>query len=141
MTFDPYIHFQGTCREALAAYQAIFGGTVEIMGYGQMPDAPPEMKASPLVMHATLRVGGRSLMASDFPPGMEGEPQKAVTISHEAASDTEARRIFAALSKGGEEIMAYQTTFWSDGFGMVKDRFGTHWMISAPWRQSASASS
>lgn len=135
MSFDPYIHFQGNCREAMTAYQTIFGGKLEIMGYDQMPEAPPEMKDSPLVMHSTLHLGGRMLLASDFPPGHAGDPQQAVTISHIAPTDAEARHLFAALSEGGEEIMAYQPTFWSDGFGMLKDRFGTHWMISAPWRQ------
>jgi PhnB protein len=135
MSFDPYIHFQGNCRAAMQAYRDIFGGTLEVMTYGEMPDAPPEMAASTLVMHSTLRVGDRNVMASDFPPGSKGDPQQAVTISHEAASEAEARRIFAALGEGGQVISAFQPTFWSDGFGMVKDRFGTHWMISAPWRQ------
>lgn len=135
MSFDPYIHFQGNCREAMTAYRQIFGGTLTMMGYAEAPDATADMKTSSLVMHATLAAGGRSLMASDFPPGHAGEPQQSVTISHEAGSDTEARRIFAALAEGGKMMMDYQPTFWSDGFGMLKDRFGTHWMVSAPWRQ------
>ncbi|WP_374644782.1 VOC family protein [Tabrizicola sp.] len=135
MSFDPYIHFQGNARAALEAYRDLFGGTLEMMTYAQMPEAPAEMQGSDLILHATLRVGGRSLMASDFPPGMAGDPQKAVSTSHEAASEAEARRVFAALGEGGAVIMEFQPTFWSDGFGMVKDRFGTHWMISSPWRQ------
>ena len=135
MSFDPYLHFQGTCREAMTAYQAIFGGRVEIATYDDAPDATKEMKASGLVMHSTLYLDGRMLHASDFPPGFSGEPQQAVTISHIAPTDTEARRLFAALGEGATVMMNYQPTFWSDGFGMLKDRFGTHWMISAPWRQ------
>lgn len=135
MSFEPYIHFQGTCRQALTAYQAIFGGEVEFMDYDQMPDADPAMKGSGRVMHGSLRTAGRSLMGSDFPPGMQGGPQEAVSISHEASSLAEAQRIYDALSEGGAPTMPFQKTFWADGFGMVKDRFGTHWMISAPWRQ------
>ena len=135
MSFDPYIHFQGNCRRAMEAYRDLFGGTLNLMTYAEAPDASAEMKGSPLVMHATLAAGGRSLMASDFPPGHTGAPQASVTISHEAGSDAEARRIFAALADGGSVMMDYQPTFWSDGFGMLQDRFGTHWMISAPWRQ------
>jgi PhnB protein len=135
MSFDPYIHFQGNCRAALTAYQQVFGGRVEIMDYSDAPDTTPEMKTSGLVMHATLILGDRMLFASDFPPGQAGDPQQAVTISHIAPDDAEARRIFAALAEGGAILMDYQPTFWSDGFGMLKDRFGTHWMVSAPWRQ------
>jgi PhnB protein len=74
------------------------------------------------------------LLGSDFPPGWEGDPQKAVSISHIGATVAEAERVFAALAEGGEVIMTFQPTFWSDGFGMLKDRFGTHWMVAAPWR-------
>ncbi len=135
MSFDPYIHFRGNCREAMAAYQAIFGGTLNLMGYAEAPDATDQMKASDLVMHSTLAREGRCIIASDYPPGHAGDPQAGVTISHEAGSDAEARRIFAALAEGGAVIMDYAPTFWSDGFGMLQDRFGTHWMVSAPWKQ------
>jgi PhnB protein len=135
MSFDPYIHFTGTCRAAMTAYQAIFGGTLQLTGYAEAPDATAEAKASDLVMHAQLGVGDRMLLASDFPPGFPGQPQQAVSISHVAASAAEAQRIFDQLAEGGAVVMPFAPTFWSDGFGMVKDRFGTHWMLSAPWRQ------
>lgn len=136
MSFDPYIHFQGDCRAAMTAYQALFGGRLEMMPYSAAPDAPEAMKTSDRVMHATLALpDGRSLMGSDFPPGMAGDPQQAVSISHTAPSIGRAQEIFAALlADGGTAVMEFQPTFWSDGFGMVKDRFGTHWMVSAPWR-------
>lgn len=139
MSFDPYIHFQGNCRAAMTAYQALFGGRLELMPYSAAPEWPegtPEaMKSSDLVMHGTLALpDGRMLMASDFPPGMGGDPQQAVSISHTAPSVDRAKAVFASLLEGGAVIMEFQPTFWSDGFGMVKDRFGTHWMISSPWR-------
>ena len=28
--------------------------------------------------------------------------------------------------------MPFAATFWSPGFGMVKDRFGTPWMVNVP---------
>ncbi len=135
MSFDPYLHFQGNCRAAMSAYQALFGGELQMMTYAEAPEAPTEQKDSPLILHATLAAGGRALMASDYPPGHEGGPQQGVTISHEAGSIEEARRVFDALAEGGAVLMEFQPTFWSDGFGMVKDRFGTHWMVSAPFRR------
>jgi PhnB protein len=135
MSFDPYLHFSGNCREAMMAYQAIFGGDLQLSPYAEAPDAPPAFKDSDRIMHAALTVGGRMLMASDFPPSMPSRAQAAVTISHMAASESEGRRLFDLLVAGGEIVMPFQPTFWSDGFGMLKDRFGTHWMVSAPWRQ------
>ncbi|WP_151718587.1 VOC family protein [Gemmobacter serpentinus] len=131
MSFDPYIHFPGTCAQAMAFYQSVFGGDLQMMRYADMPDAPPEYAGSDLVMHSTLAVGGRIMMAGDFPPGMVPDPQKAVSISHFAADIDDAARIFAALSDGAEIMLPFGQTFWSNGYGMLKDRFGTHWMIAA----------
>lgn len=135
MSFDPYIHFTGTCRQAMTAYQQIFGGDLQFSPYAEAPDATPEAKASDLIMHAALTLNGRMLLASDFPPGFPGEAQAAVSVSHIASTADEGRRLFGRLAEGGSVVMDFAPTFWSDGFGMVKDRFGTHWMISAPWRQ------
>jgi PhnB protein len=38
---------------------------------------------------------------------------------------------FDGLGNGGAVIQPFQPTFFSPGFGMVKDKFGTHWIISA----------
>lgn len=136
MSFDPYLHFLGTCRDAMTDYQTIFGGRLDLMPYSDAPEGPPEMKASDRIMHAALTLpSGRMLLASDFPPGMGGDPQQAVTISHVADSVDAARATFGRLAQGGAVIMDFAPTFWSDGFGMLKDRHGTHWMVSAPWRQ------
>jgi PhnB protein len=132
MSFNPYIHFQGNCREAMQAYAALFGGDLTVMSYKDAPEGPAEMKTSDLVMHSVLALPNGALLASDFPPGMEGDPQKAVTISHTAASVEQGKTVFDALAEGGFVLMPYGPTFWSTGFGMLKDRFGTHWMISAP---------
>lgn len=133
MSFDPYLHFQGTCAEAMAFYAEVFGATdLQMMRYSDGPEMPPEMAASDRIMHASLYVGGRSLMASDYPPGMAGDRQQAVSIHHGEPDVASARAIFDKLAVGGEVVMPFAPTFWSQGFGMVKDRFGTHWMVSAP---------
>jgi PhnB protein len=43
--------------------------------------------------------------------------------------EAEAKRIFAALSNGGEVRMELAKTFFSPLFGMLADRFGVPWMI------------
>ena len=130
MSFDPYLHFRGDCAAAMEFYANVFAADdLFMMRYSEMPEAPPVFADSNRVLHATLSLGGRMLMASDFPPGTEGDPQKAVSISHSAPDLDTGRRIFDALSDGGEEIMAWGETFFAEGFGMLRDRFGTHWMI------------
>ena len=128
----PYIHFQSNCAEALAFYSEAFDAPAPtITRYSDAPagnDAP----RSDRVMHAEITLGGGKLMASDFPEGMEGDPQKAVSVMYPVADAEAGRRLYDRLMAGGDEIMAYGPTFWSGGFGMVRDRFGTHWTIAAP---------
>jgi len=42
----------------------------------------------------------------------------------------EAKRVFDALSDSGKVTMPFGKTFWAEGFGMLVDRFGTHWMVT-----------
>ncbi|AJE46065.1 VOC family protein [Celeribacter indicus] len=125
----PYLHFPGTCRAAMTAYRDILGGDLEIMGYNQMPEVPPELAASEAVMHAALTSPHGALMASDFPPGVPGVSQAAVSVTLSTGEAEESRRIFEALGEDGIKVQPFQETFFSPGFGMVKDRFGTHWIV------------
>ena len=81
------------------------------------------------VMHASFRIGGTTLMASDGmcdgPANFEGF-SLAITVS----DDAEAERIFGALSDGGLVTMPLTKTFWAPKFGMLQDRFGVGWMVS-----------
>lgn len=130
----PYIHFQGNCREAMTAYQSIFGGKLDVMVYGDMPGGEPRHVGSTAVMHSALmtdEVG--DLQGSDFPPGVEGDAQKAISISIQLANVERAKEVNDALLEGGAVAVPFGPTFFSPGFGMLRDRFGTHWIImSAP---------
>lgn len=128
---DSYLFFNGNCAEAMRFYERTLGGKLEaVMTYGQSPDpqqCPPG--AQDLVMHASLKLGDRTLMASDVPPGMDPKPMAGFSLSLVYDSVDEARGIFEALSQGGTVTMPQAKTFWADTFGMVVDRFGTPWMV------------
>ena len=128
----PYIHFQGQCAQALAFYAQVFGGTgLQTMRYADGPEAPEAWKASDRIMHGQVTLGSGTLMASDYPPGMEGDPQRGFSVMQTAPDVATAKAAFDALADGGAVIDPFKPTFFSPGFGMVKDRFGTHWIISA----------
>jgi PhnB protein len=40
-----------------------------------------------------------------------------------------AKDVFDALAEGGQVQMPLAETFFSPGFGMLVDRFGTPWMV------------
>jgi PhnB protein len=41
----------------------------------------------------------------------------------------EAERIYALLSNGGQIFMPMEETFFAHRFAMLRDRFGTSWML------------
>lgn len=135
MSFEPYIHFQGNCEEAMRFYAELFGTEPPFfMRYGDMPEASEGMSetSKARIMHALIKLGDGALMGSDWPEGM-GQPQSSVSISHVSGSRAAAQAIFERLLDRAEEVMMpFDDTFWADGFGMLRDRFGTAWMINGP---------
>ena len=131
MDVHPYLFLDGRCEEAIEFYRAALGAEIELlMRYRDAPDpamCPPG--AEDRVMHATLKIGAATLMASDGHCG--GDPEfKGFALSLPAADEGEARRLFDALSDGGQIQMPLEKTFWSPAFGMVADRFGVAWMVN-----------
>ena len=45
--------------------------------------------------------------------------------------------LFDKLAYNGEVTMAFEKTFYSDGFGMLVDRFGTPWMVMSATNSQA----
>jgi PhnB protein len=136
----PYLHFQGHCAEALAFYAKIFDANdLQLMRYSDAPDVDDTLRDPTRVIHGQLTLPDGVLMASDYPPGMTGDPQAAVSIMQVSDTVAEGKRIFRALASGGAVIQDFGSTFFSRGFGMLKDRYGTHWMISVAPEQPLDA--
>ncbi len=132
MHFYPYLNFDGTCRDAFTWYQGIFGGELTILGPEVAGgDVPPEF--ADRVIHAALVMPtGALLMASDTQPGQHRTAQG--TYVNVSTPDTdEARRVWNALAENAVEIESdLQEVFFSPAFGVLTDRYGTPWMVSAP---------
>ena len=130
---EPYLFFGGRCEEALEFYRAAVGAQVEMMM--RFNESPQPMPAGSIpagfekkIMHASFRVGGSRLMASDG--NGTGTKFEGFSLSLAVASEAEAERAFAALAQGGKVGMPLAQTFWSPKFGMLTDRFGVNWMVS-----------
>ena len=128
---DSYLFFNGTCAEAMRFYERTLGAKIEMsMTYGESPDpeqCPPGSKDR--IMHSTILVGDRRLMASDTPAG-DNKPMQGFALSLSYPDVEEGKRIFNALGAGGSTMMPFGKTFWAEGFGMCTDKFGTPWMVS-----------
>ncbi len=138
MAFRPYLLFGGNCREAFTRYQEIFGGELTLMTMKDVPgEAPPADKAE-MIIHVALTVGEDLLMGSDDPMADSFGPVQGMLVSYDAADPADAKRIFDALSDGGNVTQALEPTFFSEAFGMCVDRFGTPWIVVAPEPQQPS---
>lgn len=129
---NPYLNFNGNCREALGHYQQVLGAKLlfqHTWAESPMADQMPEGQGD-AIMHATLQFpDGSLLMAADYPPA-DFKPMQGFSLSVNAASVEEAERLFAGLSEGGVVTMPLEPTFWAERFGMCTDRFGTSWMVN-----------
>jgi PhnB protein len=132
MAFRPYLAFAGNCREAFNRYQEIFGGELVLLTMGDMPsDAgpPPPGANADAIMHAALTAGDELLMGADDPSGNFDGTVNGMCVNCSLPDGGEAKRVFDALSEGGQVQMPLGETFFSPAFGMCTDRFGTPWMV------------
>lgn len=131
MKIHAYLTFDGQCQAAFKFYAECLGGKLELMRFGESPEAeniPAEFHDR--VIHACLTAGDQLLMASDTLPQYPYQGIKGCSISLQVDSVPEAERLYAALSQGGSIQMALQQTFWATRFAMFTDRFGVPWMIN-----------
>ena len=132
MKLNPYLAFDGRCRDAFEFYQRVLGRHISfIQTIGESPMAssmPPE--AHDRIMHVTLHIGNQVLQGADAPAGQFTKPAGfCVAIHFDHA--VEGERVFSALAQDGRVQMPFQATFWAKGYGMLIDQFGTPWIVNA----------
>jgi len=124
-----YVNYGGNCAEAFRFYEKNLGGKiVMMMTHGESPEpnpnVPPDWKKA--ILHARIDIGGTSLLGADIP---KAEPMKSVYLSLMLDTIEEAERVYALLSDGGQVFMPIQETFFAYRFAMLRDKFGTSWML------------
>lgn len=131
MILTTYVNFAGACAEAFRYYEKHLGGKIGMMmTHGQNPGSSrigPEWKDK--VLNARIAIGGTELSGADIP---NAEPMRSAYLTLSVESDSEAERIFAALSDGGQVFLPMQDAFFASRFGQLRDRFGINWVILHP---------
>jgi PhnB protein len=130
---QPYLSFDGRCEEALEFYKRTIGAKVTaLMRWTEAPES--QCMVGPgnenKIMHSSFQVGETEILASDG--RCTGQPSfQGISLTLTAANDAEAKRLFNALTDGGQVQMPLDKTFFASSFGMVADRFGVSWMVIA----------
>lgn len=128
MKLDVYVNYPGNCEAAFRFYEEHLGGRISsINRHGELPPRPgfPDGWAEK-VLHGRIEIGGLSLMGADVPGA---EPMRSAYITLRTDTPRQAEEIYALLSDGGEIFMKLEETFFASRFAMLRDRFGTSWML------------
>ncbi len=131
-TITHYLFFGGRCEEALTFYQKHLGAQIDVMmRFDESPAALPEGSLQAgfeqKIMHATFRMGGVTLQASD---GCDDKaPMSGFRVALGLNNKVDVERIFNALAQNGTIDMPLSPTFFSPLYGQVTDQFGMGWMV------------
>jgi PhnB protein len=130
MKLYTYLNYGGNCAQAFRFYEEHLGAKITMMmTHGQLPDpsgVSPDWKDA--ILHARLDLGETVLLGADVPPE-RFQPMRRAYLSLIVDTTEEAERIYAVLSDGGQIFMPMEETFFAFRFAMLRDKFGTSWMI------------
>ena len=135
-----YLNFSRNTEEAFNFYKSVFGGEFSGGGIARLSDVPNVNGMPPLaeddknlIMHIELPiVGGHVLMGTDAPESMGFNVNfgNNIYINLEPDTKPETKRLFDALSAGGQITMELQDMFWGAYYGSCTDKYGVQWMFN-----------
>jgi PhnB protein len=137
-TINPYLTFKDNCEEAFNFYRSVFGGNFTYVG--RFKEMPPmegmtvSAEEGERIMHISLPISKETVLMGSDSSDAFGHATVIGTnfsISINATSEKEADRLYNALSNGGMKTMPMAKTFWGSYYGMLSDKFGIQWMVSA----------
>ncbi|MEI8280087.1 MAG: VOC family protein [Bacteroidota bacterium] len=141
-----YLNFARTTEQAFLFYKSIFGGEFAGGGVARFGDFPPPPGVPPmpeedkdLILHIELPIlGGHMLMGTDAPETMGFSLTFGNNMHLNLEPDTraETKRLFDALSEGGNVTMPLQNMFWGAYYGTVVDKFGIQWMFNCTEKEA-----
>jgi len=130
MKLDIYLNYGGNCEQAFRFYEQELGGRITMMmRHGEQPNAanvPVDWKNA--ILHARIEFGKTVLMGADIPPD-RFQPMRSAYLTLTLDSAEQAERLYALLADGGQIFMKMEETFFASRFAMLRDKFGTSWML------------
>jgi len=130
MKLDIYLNYGGNCEQAFRFYEQELGGKITMMmRHGEQPNAanvPADWKNA--ILHARIEFGKTVLMGADIPPD-RFQPMRSAYLTLTLDSAEQAERLYALLADGGQIFMKMEETFFASRFAMLRDKFGTSWML------------
>ena len=127
MRLDVYLNYRGNCEEAFRFYEQQLGGKITgLLRHREQPNPNLAPDWGEKVLHARIEIGATVLMGADIP---HAEPMRSAYLTLSLDREQDAERVYALLADGGEIFMKMEKTFFANRFAMLRDRFGTSWML------------
>ena len=127
MRLDIYVNYRGNCERAFRFYEQHLGGRItEIVRHGEQPNPALPADWTDKVLHARIEIASTVLMGADIP---QAEPMRSAYLTLSLDREEDAERTYELLSDGGEIFMRIEKTPFANRFAMLRDRFGTSWML------------
>ena len=123
---DIYINYPGNCEKAFRFYEQHLGGKINLMTPHQQPPPNFPKEWEQPILHATMEIWGTLLRGADIPGA---EPMRSVYLTLRIDTAEQAEHIYKLLSSEGEIFMKMEKTFFANRFAMLRDKFGTSWML------------
>ena len=133
MALGVYLNFDGNCKEALEFYSGALGVEYKAMYFKEMPpdpNLPIPKEYEDRVMHAVFEYEGVNIMFSDAMPGTEVAVGDNISLMISLDDADKLMEIYTSLVEGGFEIIPIGKTFWSELYGMFKDKYGVIWHLN-----------
>ena len=122
-----YVNYRGTCEEAFRFYTQHLGGKITgLVRHKDQPNPATPADWQEKVLHARIEIGATVLMGADV---ARAEPMRSAYLALSLDREEDAERIYALLTDGGEVFMKMEKTPFANRFAMLRDRFGTSWML------------
>lgn len=129
-TLNPYLGFRDNAKDAMAFYQSVFGGELNMSTFAEY-HASEDPAEQGKIMHAMLTTEhGMVLMGADTPNSMDYTPGNNFSVSLTGSDEAELRGYFEKLADGGTVATPLEKAPWGDTFGMCKDKFGVDWLVN-----------
>jgi PhnB protein len=126
---NPYLTFNGNCREAMNFYKDCLGGELNFIIVGESPVAdqvPPGMKDA--ILHSSLKTGDLEIMATDMARESLTDGNT-VHLCLVCKSEKEITELFEKLSAGGKVTTAVNEMFFGL-IGELTDRYRKNWVLT-----------
>lgn len=126
---NPYLIFNGKCREAMMFYKECFGGELTLQSVGTSPMAGQWPEAvQDHILHASLINGPLTILASDMGGPGPLSNNETVMLSIVCDNEGEIATCFERLSVNGTVIHPLHH-FFNGTIGSLVDKFGMNWVL------------